>query len=267
MRARTWLVIAALAAPLAAHADKPRGKRRIYVRGVVAHVDPRITTSDVELDATGLAASAIGDGAITDAGITVDAATRPTAIVGFVVPGLHGRLSIETLVGVPTVLKIEATGRLADESLAPEAAGLPTGIPALGHDLAEATVAPPLITAIFRPLQRDRISLLVGAGASMLFVFDERVTNPVLTEVSTPELSISHAFGAVLQAGVEARLWRRVIARIDAKYIAYRASHATIEHIEVRTDLPLLPTVEVGSASMDLSVRPVIVQAGIGADF
>jgi outer membrane protein W len=171
------------------------------------------------------------------------------------------------MVGVPVNMKIGVTGKLANESLAPDAAGTPTGIPPLGPDLGEATVMPPMVTALFRPLQVGRVSLLVGAGASVLFVYDERVTNPVLTEISVPEMQISHALGWVVQTGIEARLWRRVVARLDAKYISYRASHATIDNIQVRTQLPLLPTVDVGSARMDISAHPVIVQLGVGADF
>ena len=267
------LVIAAVALwPVIVHAEKRRVHRqhkRVYVRGVFGHVDPRVSARDLQLDASGLAGAVVGDGPIDDAGVTVNGSNRPmpTAIVGYVVPGLRGRLSVETVVGAPFGLKIEATGRLRNESLAPEAAGIPTGIPPLGRELAEATIAPPMVTAVYRPLQVGRMAVFAGTGVSVLFVYDEHVTNPVLTEVAEPSLEISHAIGAVVQAGLEARVWRRMVVRVDAKYIAYRASHATIDNIQVRTQIPLLPTVEVGSASMDVSARPVIVQAGIGADF
>jgi len=274
-----YLALAAVVVwPVIAHAEnrKPpkhaqrRYHKRVYVRGVMAHVDPRVSARDVTVDATGIAGAAIGDGTIEDAGVTVGGTGNmpmPTAIVGYVVPGLRGRLSVETVVGAPFGLKIEATGRLRNESLAPEAAGIPTGIPPLGRELAEATIAPPMVTAVYRPLQVGRMAVFAGTGVSVLFVYDEHVTNPVLTEVAEPSLEISHAIGAVVQAGLEARVWRRMVVRVDAKYIAYRASHATIDNIQVRTQIPLLPTVEVGSASMDVSARPVIVQAGIGADF
>jgi len=183
------------------------------------------------------------------------------------VPGMRGRLSVETMLGAPVGLKIEATGKLASESLAPEAAGVPTGIPPLGRELGEAMIAPPMVTAIYRPVQIGRVAVFAGTGVSVLFVYDEHVTNPVLAEVAEPSMEIAHAIGAVLQAGVETRVWRRLVARLDAKYIAYRASHATIDNIQVRTSIPLLPTVAVGSASMDVYARPVIVQVGLGADF
>jgi outer membrane protein W len=262
--------VLAMVVPLVADAEKrkkPRAKR-LYVRGVVAHVEPRITTQNVQLDPSGLAANAIGDDPLDDSGVTVSAsAKRPTAIVGYVLPGLRNRLSIEAMVGAPVPLKIGATGKLATESLAPDAAGTPTGIPPLGANLAEATISPPMITALYRPWRHGRISVLAGGGASVLLVYDERVTNPVLTEVSEPHLEITHAFGVVAQGGVEARLWRRVVARLDVKYIWYRMSHATIDNIQVKTQIPLLPTVEVGDARMDISVQPIIVQLGIGADF
>jgi outer membrane protein W len=270
---RCWVLAAVMLWPMVGHAEKRHHRKghhkRVYVRGVVGHVDPRVSAHDLQVEASGVAAGAIGDGSIDNSGVTVNASSMPmpTAIVGYVVPGLRGRLSVETMVGAPVGLKIEATGKLANESLAPEAAGVPTGIPPLGRELGEAMIAPPMVTAIYRPLQIGRVGVFAGTGVSVLFVYDERVTNPVLTEVSEPSMTISHAFGAVLQAGLEARVWRRFVARFDAKYIAYRDSHATIDNIQVRTSIPLLPTVEVGSASMDVSARPVIVQVGLGADF
>jgi outer membrane protein W len=101
----------------------------------------------------------------------------------------------------------------------------------------------------------------------MMLVYDERITNSVLTEVAEPKLSVDHSVGAVAQAGIEAQIWESFVLRLDAKYIAYRDSHATINNIQVRTQLPSLPTVDVGSAAMDVSVRLFVFQCGIGADF
>jgi outer membrane protein W len=266
-RVSLLLLALLLAWPSIGDAQKKKRKRGVYVRGVVAYVAPRITMDNAQIDPSAIAAQAVGDGQIDSTGIAAGSSMRPTAIVGYVMPRTRGRLSVETMLGVPVNMKIGVTGKLANESFAPDAAGTPTGIPPLGPDLGEATVVPPMVTALYRPVQIGRVSLLVGGGASVLFVYDERVTNSVLTEVSAPDMSISHTLGFVAQAGIEARLWRRLVARLDAKYISYRASHATIDNIQVRTQLPLLPSVDVGNARMDITAHPVIVQVGVGADF
>src|ERR1041385_93975 len=268
--ARVLALIALLAR--AGEAGTKHSLRRLYVRGVVAaHVAPRITTSDLRLDSAraGIAGPADGAGepGALDGGVQVDSSSAPTAIVGYLIPGMPWRLSIETVVGAPSTLKIEATGRLASDSIAPEAGGVETGIPPLGRELAEAEMSAPILSVIVRPLRLDRVTFFGGLGASALLVYGEKVTNPVLTEVSTPKLAIEHTVGAVFQAGVETHVWRRFVLRLDAKYIHYRSQTAKLEGIRVRTDIPLLPDVNVGSAHMAVAVRPVIVQCGIGADF
>lgn len=256
------LALLAVLAPSAA-ADT----RRLYVRGVfAAHVEPRITTSDLRID-SGLGTKADGTGALQDGGVRVDGSSAPTAIVGYLVPYMPWRLSIETVVGAPSTLKIEATGRLASDSIAPEADGVTTGIPPLGRELAVAEMSAPIVSVIVRPVRFDRVTLFGGVGASALFVYGEKVTNPVLTEVTTPKLAIAHTVGAVLEAGVETRVWNRFVLRFDAKYIHYGEQSAKLDGIRVRTDLPYLPEANVGSAHMAVVVRPIIVQCGFGADF
>jgi hypothetical protein len=249
----------------------PRKKpsfKRIYVRGVVAaYVEPQITTRNLQLEPTGIAGAAVPAGALDDSGVRVAGSSSPTAIVGYVVPGLPWRLSVETMVSTPSTLKIEATGRLANESIAPEAAGYTTGIPPLGRDLAEAAMSAPIISIIARPLRIDRFSMFAGVGASVMLVYNAHVTNSVLTEVNQPSLAITHAFGAVVQAGIEGKLWGRWVARLDAKYINYGEQHARLDRIQVKTQIPGFDTVDVGAAKLDVSIHPIILQAGIGADF
>ena len=81
-------------------------------------------------------------------------------------------------------------------------------------------------------------------------------------------MSIAPAPGLVLQAGVEARITKKIYARLDVKFIALMLANATVDHIQVKTpDIPLFDTVEVGTAKMSVWVNPLIVQAGIGMDF
>jgi len=264
-------LVAALAWPGAAHADRKRPRtKRFYVRAGVVHVAPLASSRELELaDIDGAASLAVQNGPIAGSGATISSATIPGIVLGVVLPVLHDRLAIETVLGLPFTVKFQATGTLADESIAPMALGVPTGVPALGPEIGEAKAVPPVVTAVYSfagPTARLRPFL--GAGVGMLFAYGAKVTNPILTEVSQPEFTISPAPGLVLQAGAEARLWKSVYVRLDLKFIAFMMARAEVRHIEVRTpELPLFDTVEVGTAKMNLWVNPLIVQLGIGADF
>ena len=108
----------------------------------------------------------------------------------------------------------------------------------------------------------------LGGGVSVLFAYDAHVTNPMLTAIHQPDMSIPPAPGIVLQAGLDARLWKTVYARLDVKFIGLMMARAEVHHIEVQApNLPLFDTVEVGTAKMNVWVNPFIVQAGVGVDF
>jgi outer membrane protein W len=94
-----------------------------------------------------------------------------------------------------------------------------------------------------------------------------RITNPVLTQVATPKLEVTPAVGVVGQIGVDIHLFDRFSARLDIKELWFQPSRATISNIRVHTTIPLLETVDVGSAKAVLQANPIVVQAGIGASF
>lgn len=263
---RALLALAFLAPALAA-ADP--GPSRLYIRLGVAHVHPLSSSRELELaDVDGPASLAIQNGPIAGSGTTVSSATIPAAIIGYVLPVLNNRLSIETVLGPPLDVKFQATGTLRDQSIAPTALGIPTGVMALGPELGEAKAAPPVVTLVYSLHPTGTLRPYVGAGAAVLIAYDAKATNPTLTELSKPEMSISPAPGLALQAGLEARLTKRFYARLDVKYIAFMLARAEVHHIQVRTpDIPLFDNVEVGTAKMSVWVNPLIIQAGIGMDF
>ncbi|HEY0250228.1 MAG TPA: OmpW family outer membrane protein, partial [Kofleriaceae bacterium] len=93
-------------------------------------------------------------------------------------------------------------------------------------------------------------------------------TNPVLTMISKPDMSIDPAPGLLLQAGLDVKLYKRWYARLDVKFLAFMTANADVHHIQVATpDIPLFGTVEVGTAKMSVTVNPLVFGAGIGADF
>lgn len=259
-------------APIDTPAASPATKkpRRFYFRLGGAHIAPLSSSREMELaDVDGPASLAIQNGPIAGSGATISSATVPAAVVGYVLPFAKGRLSVETLLGLPFTVRFEATGTLANESIAPTALGIPTGVGPLGSQLGEAKAVPIVATLVYAPLGLDRrIAPLVGAGPAIMFATGAKITNPTLTEVSQPTFEVSPAPGIVLHGGLDIAVYGRIKARIDVKYIAGMLARARVEHVQVRTPgLPLFDTVEVGTAKMSVWVNPLVVQLGVGADF
>ena len=273
-------ILALLLVPSLAHADEvnpdavhaaapaPAERKPFYIRAGVALIDPLSTSKEMELaDVDGPASLALHNGPIAGSGATVDSATVPALIVGYRLPYMHRRLSIETILGLPFTVTFKATGTLANDSIAPTALGIPTGVGPLGPDLGEAKAVPITASLVYRFLD-GRIQPYAGGGAAVMFSLDAKATNKMLTEVSQPEMSIAPAPGLLLQTGVDVQLYKQWYARLDVKFIAFMQANAEVHHIQVRTpDIPLFDTVEIGTAKMSVWVNPLIVQAGIGADF
>ena len=269
MKSTSLLLAALLLSPSLAHADR-KDKKKIYVRAGVVEVNTSLAQSrPMELaDVDGPASLAVQNGPIDGSGASVSSATTVGAIIGYQLPWKDGRLAIETVLGLPFTVKFQATGTLATQSIAPMALGLPTGVGPLGPELGEAKAVPPVVTMVYSIGNSERIHPYVGGGVAVMFTTGAKVTNPMLTAVSQPNMSIAPAPGIVAQAGIDAKLAKHVYARLDVKFIAGMLARARVEHIQVQTpDLPLFDTVEVGTAKMSMWVNPLIIQAGIGTDF
>jgi outer membrane protein W len=251
-----------------AHAEPALTYERLYVRAGVLHIAPLSQADELELSGVhGPASLAVRNGPIAGSGATLESMTIPAVIAGYVLPIWDDRISIETVLAAPLHVKFRATGTLATMSIAPDALGIPTGVPALGPELGEADAAPPLVTAVARLADLGPVHPYAGAGVGVLVTYNARATNPLLTEVGQPRFKIDPAPGLVLQAGTDVTLWRRFSLRLDVKYIAFMRAHATVENLRVRTpELPLFETAEVGTATMDMWVNPLIVQLGVGID-
>ncbi|MFT3699314.1 MAG: OmpW family outer membrane protein [Kofleriaceae bacterium] len=201
-------------------------------------------------------------------GASVDSATVFAAIVGYRLPWLNHKLSLETVLGLPFKVKFKATGTLATDSIAPTALGIPTGVGPLGSELGEATAAPIMVSLLYRFLDHGYIRPYAGGGFGVLVALDAKATNPTLTMVSQPDMSIAPAPGLLLQGGVDIKLYQRWYARLDLKFIAFMTSNAEVHHIQVETpNIPLFGTVEVGTAKMSVTVNPLVFGAGVGCDF
>lgn len=268
-RAAAVAALAAGLAPATASAEPALPKltwKRLYLRGGVARVAPLEQARELELaDVDGPASLAVQNGPIAGSGATLSSSTIPLIVVGY---RLTPRLSLEILAGAPPTVKFRATGTLANESIAPMALGIPTGVPAIGSDLGEAQALPLVATAVFQPRRFGPVMPYGGIGPALLIARNAKITNPILTEVSQPTFEIPPAPGLVLQAGLDAKIWKEVYARLDVKFIAFMMARGRVEHAQVRTpSLPLFDTVEVGTAKMNAWVNPLIVLGSVGFDF
>jgi outer membrane protein W len=246
-------------------------RHRLYARFGAALVAPAASSHELQLaNVDGAASLAVQDGPIAGSGASVGSAFVPAIILGYFLPHHGRRLALETVLGTPFTVQFHATGTLANQSIAPMALGIPTGVPALGPQMGEAKAAPPMLTVVYFPhdFAHGRVRPLVGLGAAVLLAYDGKVTNPILTEVGQPSFHISPAPGLVLQTGADIQLWHKVYARLDVKFIALMQANAEVEHIQVKTpNLPLFDTVEVGTAKMSVWVNPFVIQGAIGYDF
>jgi outer membrane protein W len=101
----------------------------------------------------------------------------------------------------------------------------------------------------------------------MVFITNAKVTNPVLLAAGTPTFTLDDGYGLILQTGFELNLWSSVFARFDFKYGIYSTIHSTISNIKVKTTIPFVDTVDVGSVDVDVAFNPIVLQGGVGARF
>jgi outer membrane protein W len=241
-------------------------RNELYFRAGLAYVDPQIKTGGLQLVATPVAQLAANPMSL-QGGITSNNDAIFAANVGFSPAVFHNYVAFETVLGIPSSTKFQATGPLATQSLAPTALGaVPTGIPPLGSDLGQATATPIMVTAIGR-LPLGPVTLYAGGGPSILFITNTQITNKVLNEVASPQFAVTPAAGVIAQAGVDVHIWGKIYARVDFKELWFETSTATISNIQVHTTIPLLETVDVGSVKSQFTANPVIYEAGIGATF
>ncbi len=212
--------------------------------------------------------SGLTDGPIAGSSASLGSKMMFAVTVGYAPPILNRQLSIETILAFPFVQKMYAGGTLADTSIAPKALNsLPTGVPALGSDLGEVKVLPPVLTAVYRFFPDSRFRPYLGAGACAMLVLDAKITNPTLSSVSTPKVAIPPKLGWVVQAGTEVRFADSFFVTADFKYIGGLDVTATVRDIWVQLpSLPLYGAARVGDNVVHMPVDPIIAQIGVGMD-
>ena len=223
-------------------------------------------TADLDSTELGLGQTRLGLGAAATQAVAVEPLLLPGGNIGYVLPVLNHRISLETIIGIPIKAKVVATGTLANESILPTVLGVPTGIPPLGSELAEAGAVGELVTAVYHLPTIGPVTPLVGAGVLGLLSVDVEITNPVLSRYINLAIDVPPSLGTIVQAGIDIRLWGRVQARIDLKYISVTAV-TVIKNIQVKSGSTILGTVDFDNIEINASAHAWITQAGVGLDF
>ncbi len=266
----SMLLLSAFARAEEADPEYPERTLGLFFRVHLLVLAPFPNSSEVRLaNVSGPAQLAVSNGPIAGSSVGLGTNVMPSLTLGYALPFLDRRLALETVLAVPFTLKMYAKGTLADQSLAPTVLGsLPTGVPPLGSELGEATVAPPLLTATWRFGPFWRVRPYLGLGVSYLMTLSARITNPVLTEVVTPTITIPNRFAFVLQGGFDVHLFKWFFATVDLKYLAGLDLDAKVTNLWVRLPkLPLYGVAHVGDNEVKVTVNPLVIQVGAGLDF
>ncbi|MCC5811618.1 MAG: OmpW family protein [Ectothiorhodospiraceae bacterium] len=242
---------------------------RFYVKPGATMIDARLSSGELVLGGLDDTAQlALEPGAVAGSGVTDSgAATRVSATLGWRLPWGGGHWAVETILAPPFTFEFEATGTLARESLAPEAGGIPTGVPALGRELGETDLLPPVVTVVYTPWPDSRFSPYVGAGVVYVFSYNSRITNRVLTESASPELKIDNVFSYVLQLGLDVAITERLFVNVDYKYVGRVEPRARLRGIGLASDVELFDPIEVERGDLRLEMNPHVFGASVGWRF
>ncbi|MDX1804165.1 MAG: OmpW family outer membrane protein [Alcanivorax sp.] len=244
------------------------GENKLYFRIGALYAIPYIKTHSIVLKNLSELASVAVEPGPQEGEAYSDPQLQPAAIIGYRLPWGDGGWSVETVVGAPPTLKIKARGKIADQPLVKEANGIPTGVPALGHNVAETKAIPPVVTLVKRFRLNQRLRPYAGLGLTYLYTYDTHVTNPILTEFGEPKLTIDNKFGWVAQAGLDAHVKGPWWATLDIKYISVPNVTATMEKTYIRAPgLPQYQYAEVGDAQFKADLNNLAITLGAGFTF
>jgi len=263
-------------------------KDRVYIKPGISYLDfGRLESGDLELsNVTFPARLAVGNGPIEGAKAGIDNQYAPTIGLGYYLPGSERHLSVQTIIGQPLDLDvISQPGRLRDESLGPQvqlgesSEGLfPTGIPALGRGLGSVKALPIMLTLLYHPFPESTFRPYIGGGATYLYVYDEEISNDVLTQAGGPGFDVSSTPGYVLQAGIDigdsSSGW---FGFADVRYVGAAQVTGKLSDIRMRVRNPALAgaltalgydeDIDVGDAKVDIDINPLIYTLGVGYRF
>ena len=116
-------------------------------------------------------------------------------------------------------------------------------------DVGSAYVLPPAVTLQYHFMPHERISPYLGAGADVMFFYDQNVARPTITK-----LDIRTSAGPVLQAGVDYNVCGHWFLNADLK-VMFVSPHANID-----TSLGV-------NLQAKVALNPVVAGLGVGYRF
>lgn len=246
------------------------GEDRFYFRFGAMYFVPDVQTNYIEAkNLSEVAETALGGPGphYLEGEATADPLLLPGIIFGYKLPWGKG-WSLELIASAPPTLELKAEGKLADEPLVPEVNGIPTGVPALGEEIATTKAAPPLVTLVKRFRLNKGIQPYLGAGIGYLFTFDTEVTNPVATALGEPDIDVDNKFGWAAQAGLDFHLSEHWWVSLDTKYISFPDVSAVVSDMVVEAPgLPQVPYERVGDVEYNADINILAYSLGIGFTF
>lgn len=260
-------------------------KGHLYLAPGATYVDfDHLKSSDLRISGARFPTTlATRNGPIAGAKATVDNKTIPTISIGYFLPYTHHHLSLNTIIGAPIHFHISGRGALSDRSLAPDATlgsiSIPTGIPALGSDIAKVKTLPFTVTLLYHPFPNAVVQPYIGGGGVYIYNYDAKITNAILTEENQPSFDISDTWGYVLEAGFDVgqKNSRGFYGFGDVRYFGgtHVEARAHNVHVRVRNQelgglLGLLgysSNSRVGNTALGLDLNALIFTVGVGYRF
>ena len=120
-------------------------------------------------------------------------------------------------------------------------------------DVASTWVLPPTLTLQYHPAPGAKVRPYVGAGVNYTFFYSEHASDGLEAALGPTKVSMDDSFGYALQAGMDIDLNERVFLNVDIKY--------------VDMDTTARLQTAAGTATVDVSIDPVIVGIGLGMRF
>ena len=227
-------------------------------------------------NAQGLAAQAFGPGRsrLDNSGSSAGNKLTLGGTYGLYLPFTARHLAVELALAPPLKLDFQITGDAANRSVAPAVSGpdgqaIPTGIPAIGHDIGSFKTLPPTVTFVYRPWVGTLVEPYIGVGASYLYTYDTQVSNTVLDAVNEPTLYLSKPVACVGQLGADFNLPQNMFVSADVKYIGCADVKTRLNDVQVNSPTlsPTFGPIDVGTVSSTNHFRAVTYQLSFGMRF
>ena len=240
-------------------AEVYRETQGFYFRLGYSFLNPQLESGDLELlRLEGPARLALRPGALPGHRISARSTWLPLLSFGYRFARWGGGdWSIESALAPPVRLTLIAEGSLAERSLAASAlGGIPTGLPALGTELGEASAILPFVLLNYERPISDWAFCYVGAGLAYFMSTGSTLNNPLI-DSETATIDVEDSFAFPLQGGLGFPLLAGLSITAELKYFLGIESDAVLQRLRVRLpELPLFSPAELRTARLPVRLAP-----------